>query len=132
MASAFGPRLLRRPAQSVPAARSLGRRMTWHAATALVAFAALQIWLVSSAIAAGASSAFIIVALIVLLALAVPVARSTERRWYHLSRQALASWGLHARFRRDVRRLWVAALTLPFLWVSGAMAATDAIAAIAN
>lgn len=106
--------------------------MTWHAATALVAFAALQIWLVSSAIAAGASSMLIFAALIILLALAVPVARSTERRWYHLSRQALASWGLHARFRRDVRRLWVAALTLPFLWVSGAMAATDAIAAIAN
>lgn len=132
MASAFGPRLWRRTSPSVPAARSLGRRMTWHAATALVAFAALQIWLVSSAIAAGASSTLIFVALIMLLALAVPVARSTERRWYHLSRQALASWGLHARFRRDVRRLWVAALTLPFLWVSGAMAATDAIAAIVN
>ncbi|MDR6832778.1 MULTISPECIES: hypothetical protein [unclassified Sphingopyxis] len=132
MASAFGPRLWRRTSSSVPAARSLGRRMTWHAATALVAFAALQIWLVSSAIAHGASSTLIFVALIVLLALAVPVARSTERRWYHLSRQALASWGLHARFRRDVRRLWVAALTLPFLWVSGAMAATDAIAAIAG
>ena len=132
MASAFGPRLWRRTSSSVPAARSLGRRMTWHAATALVAFAALQIWLVSSAIAAGASSTLIFVALIVLLALAVPVARSTERRWYHLSRQALASWGLHARFRRDVRRLWVAALTLPFLWVSGAMAATDAIAAMVN
>lgn len=130
MASAFGPRLWRRTSPSVPAARSLGRRMTWHAATALVAFAALQIWLVSSAIAAGASSTLVVVALIVLLALAVPVARSTERRWYHLSRQALASWGLHARFRRDVRRLWIAALTLPFLWVSGAMAATDAIAAI--
>ncbi len=130
MASTFGPRLWRRTSPSVPAARSLGRRMTWHAATALVAFAALQIWLVSSAIAAGASSTLVVVALIVLLALAVPVARSTERRWYHLSRQALASWGLHARFRRDVRRLWVAALTLPFLWVSGAMAATDAIAAI--
>jgi hypothetical protein len=98
--------------------------MTWHAAAALLAFAALQIWLVMSAMAAGASSAF---ALVMLLALAVPVARSTERRWYRLSRQALASWGLHARFRRDVRRLWIAALTLPFLWVSGAMAATAAI-----
>lgn len=130
MASAFGPRLWRRTAVSVPPARSLGRRMTWHAATALLAFAALQIWAVTAAIAAGAPSAFIIVALVVLLALALPVARSTERRWYHLSRQALASWGLHARFRRDVRRLWIAALTLPFLWVSGAMAATDAIAAI--
>src|SRR3546814_1142740 len=77
--------------------------MTWHAAAALLAFAALQIWLVMSVVAAGAPSAFIVVALVMLLALALPVARSTERHWYHLSRQALASWGLHARFRRDVR-----------------------------
>lgn len=130
MASTFGPRLWRRSTPSVPAARSLGRRMTWHAAAALIAFAALQIWLVSSAVAAGAPSALTIIALVVLLALAVPAVRATERRWYRLSRQALASWGLHARFQRDVRRLWVAALTLPFLWVSGALAATQAIAAI--
>lgn len=130
MASAFGPRLWRRTPVSVPPARSLGRRMTWHAATALLAFAALQIWLVMGAVSAGAPSALIVIALVMLLALALPIARSTERRWYHLSRQALASWGLHARFRRDVRRLWVAALTLPFLWISGAVAASDAIAAI--
>ena len=132
MASAFGPRLWRRTAVSVPPARSLGRRMTWHAATALLAFAALQVWLVMGAVSAGAPSALIIIALVMLLALALPIARSTERRWYHLSRQALASWGLHARFRRDVRRLWIAALTLPFLWVSGAAAATDAIASIVH
>ena len=130
MASAFGPRLWKRLPPSVPAARSLGRRMTLHAAAALLVFAALQIWLVSSAIAAGAPSAFNIVALVMLVALALPAARLTERRWYHLSRQALASWGLHARFRRDVRRLWAAALALPFLWVSGAMAATQGFAAI--
>lgn len=130
MASTFGPRLLRRSTRSVPAARSLGRRMTFHAATALLVFAVLQIWLVSSAVAAGAPSALTIVALILLLALALPVARVTERRWYHLSRQALASWGLHARFRRDVRRLWIAAFALPFLWVSGAMAATTGLSVI--
>ncbi len=130
MASTFGPRLWRRSTVSVPPARSLGRRMTWHAAAALLAFAALQIWLVTSAVAKGAPSALIVVALVILLALALPAVRTTERHWYHLSRQALASWGLHARFRRDVRRLWVAALTLPFLWISGAIAATDAIAAI--
>ena len=86
MASAFEPRLWRRTAVSVPPARSLGRRMTWHAAAALLAFAALQIWLVMSVVAAGAPSAFIVVALVILLALALPVARSTERHWYHLSR----------------------------------------------
>src|SRR3546814_21175973 len=81
--------------------------MTWQAAAALLAFAALQIWLVMSVVAAGAPSAFIVVALVMLLALALPVARSTERPWYHLSRQALASWGLPARFRRrsDERRV---------------------------
>ncbi len=130
MASTFGSRPIGRTTHSVPAARSLGRRMTVHAAAALLAFAGLQVWLVSSAIAAGAPSALTIVGLILLLALAVPTARVLERHWYHLSRQSLASWGLHARFRRDVRRLWLAALALPFLWVSGAMAATDAIAAI--
>ncbi len=35
MASAFGPRLWKRLPPSVPAARSLGRRMTLHAAAAL-------------------------------------------------------------------------------------------------
>lgn len=132
MASTFGPRLWGRSTQSVPAARSLGRRMTWHAAAALMSFAALQIWLVTSAVADGAPSAFTVISLVMLLALAVPLARRIERHWYHLSRQALASWGLHARFRRDVRRLWVAALAIPFLWVSGALAATQAIAAIAT
>ena len=78
MASAFGPRLWKRLPPSVPAARSLGRRMTLHAAAALLVFAALQIWLVSSAIAAGAPSAFIIVALVMLVALALPAARLTE------------------------------------------------------
>ncbi len=106
--------------------------MTLHAATALIAFAALQIWLVSSAISAGAPSALIVIALVILIALALPVTRLVERRWHHLSRQALASWGLHARFRRDVRRLWIAALTLPVLWVSGAMAATGVIGNVAG
>jgi MFS superfamily sulfate permease-like transporter len=132
MASTFGPRLWGRSTQSVPAARSLGRRMSWHAAAALMAFATLQIWLVSSAVSAGAPSAFTVIALIMLIALAVPLARRTERHWYHLSRQALASWGLHARFRRDVRRLWLAALAIPFLWVSGAVVAVQAIATIAG
>ncbi|MBL8649679.1 MAG: hypothetical protein JNL35_04675 [Sphingopyxis sp.] len=130
MASTFGPRLLGRSTRAVPPARSLGRRMTFHAATALLVFAALQIWLVSSAISAGAPTALTFVALTLLLAIAVPFARITERRWYHLSRQALASWGLHARFRRDVRRLWAAALVLPFLWVSGAMAATSGLSIV--
>lgn len=132
MASTFGPRLWRRSAANVPAPRSLGRRMTWHAAAALIVFALLQIWLVSSAISAGAPSALMIVALILLVALAVPATHAVERRWHRLSREALASRGLHTRFRRDVRRLWAAALALPPLWVGGAMAAAGALVKIAG
>src|SRR3546814_16438643 len=105
MASTFGPRLIGRSTPSVPGARSLGRRMTFHAAAALLVFAALQVWLVSSAIAAGAPSAFIVVALVLLLALGVPAARITELCWYHLNRQALERMEIHDRYRRAVRRL---------------------------
>lgn len=72
MASTFEPRLWRRATASVPPARSLGRRMTWHAAAALIVFAALQVWLVMSAVSAGAPSMLAVVSLIVVLALALP------------------------------------------------------------
>src|SRR3546814_16173354 len=94
MASTFGPRLIGRSTPSVPGARSLGRRMTFHAAAALLVFAALQVWLVSSAIAAGAPSAFIVVALVILLALGVPAARITERRWYRSAARRVGTGGV--------------------------------------
>jgi peptidoglycan/LPS O-acetylase OafA/YrhL len=106
--------------------------MTWHAAAALIAFTLLQLWLVSSAISAGAPSALVVVALVLLVALAIPATRAVERRWRRLCRQAMASRGLHARFRRDVRRLWAAAIVLPLLWVGGAVAAIEAIAKMAG
>ena len=99
MASTFGPRLWRRSTASVPPARSLGRRMTVHAAAALIAFAALQVWLVASAVSAGAPSALIIVALIMLVALALPIARMTERRW----QSATPARGLFPTVRRFCR-----------------------------
>lgn len=132
MASAFGSGVWRRAGARVPAPRSLGRRMTIHAAMALVAFAMWQIWLVSEAISRGSSSALLLIALLVVAALAVPMAQKMERHWDELSRQALASSGLYDRFRRDVRRLWAAVLCVPLLWVSGFTLAGDAIAAIAR
>jgi hypothetical protein len=130
MASAYGSGVWRRAGARVPAPRSLGRRMTIHAAAALIAFAVMQIWLVSEAISRGSSSALLLVALVLVAVLAVPVAQTMERRWDELSRQALASSGLYDRFRRDVRRLWAAALCVPLMWVSGFALAGDAIAAI--
>lgn len=132
MASTFGTGVWRRAGAHVPAPRSLGRRMTVHAAAALIGFSMWQIWLISNAISHGATSALLLVAVVVVVALAVPMAQSLERRWDVLSRQALASSGLHDRFRRDVRRLWAAALVVPFLWISGFTMAGDAIAAIAR
>src|SRR3546814_7579042 len=79
MASTFGARPIGRTTHSVPPARSLGRRMTVHAAAALIVFAVLQVWLVSSAIAAGAPSALTVAALVIILALAVPTVRIVER-----------------------------------------------------
>lgn len=130
MASTFGPRLWRRPRSIAPSARQLGRRMTLHAAAAVMVFAIAQIWLVTSAVAWGVSSLVAGVALVLLVGLAIPVARRLERRWHELSRGALSSHGLHARFRRDVRRLWLAVLMVPMLWVGGALFATQAIAAV--
>lgn len=130
MASTFGSSVWRRAGVRVPAPRSLGRRMTVHSAMAVVAFAVWQIWLVSHAISRGSTSALLLVALIVVAAVAVPSAQAMERRWDELSRQALASSGLHDRFRRDVRRLWAAVLCIPMLWVGGFVAAGDAVAAI--
>lgn len=130
MASSFGIGVWRRAGAYVPAPRALGRRMTIHAATALIAFAIWEIWLVADAIQKGASYALLLVALLMVAGLAMPLAQSMERRWFDLSRQALASSGLHYRFRRDVRFLWAAAFLVPFLWVSGFTMAGDAIAAI--
>lgn len=132
MASTFGTGVWRRAGAHIPAPRSLGRRMTVHAASALIAFAMWQIWLVSNAIARGATSAMLLVALFMVAALAVPMAQSMERRWDDLSRQALASSGLHDRFRRDVRRLWAAAVCVPLLWVSGFTLAGNAIASLVH
>lgn len=130
MASSFGSGVWRRAGAHVPAPRALGRRMTLHAAAALITFAIWEIWLVSDAIQKGATSAMLLVALVMVAGLALPFAQSMESRWFDLSRQALASSGLHDRFRRDVRMLWGAALLVPFLWVSGFTLVGDTIAAM--
>lgn len=132
MASTFGPRLWRRAPSIAPSARQLGRRMTRHVAAAVLIFAIVQMWLVSSAVAWGMSLVVAGTALVLLVALAIRVARRIERQWHDLSRGALSSHGLHARFRRDVRRLWLAVLTVPMLWVGGVLFATQSIAAVAG
>jgi hypothetical protein len=130
MASTFGQGVWRRCSDRIPAARSLGKRMSIHAALSLIAFSLWQIWLVSLAIDRGYSAMLLLVALAMVAILAAPISLNFDRRWDDISRQALASSGLHDRFRRDVRMLWAGALCVPFLWVAPLTFAGDAIAAI--
>lgn len=130
MASSYSSRRVMRSANFTARADSLGHRMTRHIAAALVVFAVAQIWLVSAAIDAGAPRMLSAIALTALVALAIPFARRTERRWHQLAQEALPSPALSSRFHRDVRRLWLLALGLPACWVGAAIAFVPAIAAI--
>lgn len=130
MASTFGPRLWRRAAVMAPSARQLGRRMSWNIASAVLIFAIAQIWLVASAVNYGLSMLLAGAVLLLLVIVAIMVAQRLERHWHGLSQAALSSHGLHQRYRRDVRRLWMATLLVPMLWVGGVLLATRSMAAI--
>ena len=130
MASTFDQGVWRRCSARIPAARSLGKRMSIHAALSLIAFSLWQISLVSLAMDRGYSGALLLVALVMVAVLAVPITLSFDRRWDEISRQALASSGLYDRFRRDVRLLWAGAFCVPFLWVAPISFGGEAIAAI--
>lgn len=123
MASSYPPRRVLRSANSTASGSSLGHRMSRHIAAALLVFALAQIWLVNTAINAGASPLISIVELVALVALAIPFARRTERRWHHYGQEALPSPALSRQFRDDVRRLWLLAVMLPALWIGASMIA---------
>ncbi len=122
MATNFSSRAAVRSANFTTRARSLGNRMSRHVAAALLLFAVAQIWLVASAIEAGAHRLISIAALLALIGVAIPYARLVERRWQRFGEQALPSPALSRRYRRDVARLWLLALLVPVGWVGTAMA----------
>lgn len=121
MATSFSSREWSRNTHVAPRASTLGARMTRHAAAALIAFVASQIWLMAVAIDRGASPTITVIALVLVLAAAIPYARRTERRWFLLGQYSLPSVALTARYWRDVRRLWLLALFVPALWVGAAL-----------
>lgn len=102
--------------------------MSFHVAGAVVAFAAVQIWAVAAALNLGQSQLLPAIALSILIFGILPAARRFERQWSHLGRSALPSVALHHRFRRDVRRLWSAALLLPVMWVAAITLVNEAAA----
>jgi hypothetical protein len=116
MATSFSSREWTRSAYMLPRARRLGGQMTRHVAAALLVFAAMQIWLVSAVIDAGAPRGAAVGAMIFLIVAALPYARITERRWQTFGQQALPSPALMDRFRRDTRVVWLLALTVPAAW----------------
>lgn len=130
MASNYSSRATMRSANFTPRARSLGNRMTRHVAAALILFAVAQIWLVVSAIDSGAPRGMMVAALLVLIGLAIPFARWTERRWQSLGQEALPSPALTNRYWRDVGLVWSMAMLVPMLWVSTAALAGPVLAAI--
>lgn len=121
MATSFTPREWSRSAPVATRASTLGARMTRHAAAALLTFVASQIWLMSAAIDRGAPPTITVIALVLVMAAAIPYAQRTERRWFLLGQHSLPSAALTARYWRDVRRLWMLALVLPALWVGIAL-----------
>lgn len=120
MATSFSSREWARSANMLPRARHLGNQMSRHAAVAVIVFAVMQIWLVGAAIEAGAPRGISIVAMLVLLAAALPYTRIVERRWQALGQQALPSPALMDRFRSDLRRLWVLTAIVPAMWTGAA------------
>ena len=68
---------------------------------------------------AGGSSLLPCLALVVLVVAVIPACRRFEQRWTRLPDADAANPALAARFRRDRRMLWGAALGLPFV-ITGA------------
>ena len=102
---------------SVRASQCWLRKMSNNLAAALVTFAGLQIFVISSVVATGATTLLYHVGIAVLIAAAIPAARSLERRWEALSQSNLPHQGLAVRFRRDQVKLWMCTLLLPMMWI---------------
>jgi hypothetical protein len=90
------------------------RRMANNAATALLAFALVQVAL-TSAIRGPAAS---YLGLILLMGMAIPFARQFESRWRAFEASETSGRAVEARFRRDRAMLWAAAILFPMAWVT--------------
>ena len=115
------PALVRR-APASPA--RLAQRMSRHLAGAVITFALVQLVLLHLAVSGGAPTALGYGALAMVVLIALPTARRLERRWRDFADTALPSPRLGQLWARDVRRLWLAAIMVPGLWIGGAAALT--------
>ncbi|MCU0728483.1 MAG: hypothetical protein MUF41_00010 [Sphingopyxis sp.] len=97
--------------------RTLARRMTTHAALALLVFAVMQCIGVVLFNSRPWGQWLPFVSLAVLVLGAIPYARLMDRRWKRLADQALPSDHLARRYRGDRARLWKLAALMPAAWL---------------
>lgn len=94
--------------------RDWRKAMSDHVAYALLVYTALQIFVTVHAMKQGTHSILPYFALIVLVAGIIPACRKFEGRWIHLDDAQGHDPSLAQAFRRDLIRLWVLAIGLPF------------------
>ena len=95
--------------------RDWRKSMSDNVAYALLVYTALQIFVTVAAMKSGTDSILPYLALIVLVAGIIPACRWFERRWRDLSDDEAHDPALAGAFRKDLLKLWLLAIGLPFL-----------------
>ena len=95
--------------------RDWRKSMSDNVAYALLVYTALQIFVTVAAMKSGTDSILPYLALIVLVAGIIPACRWFERRWRDLSDDEAHDPALARAFRKDLLKLWLLAIGLPFL-----------------
>lgn len=90
------------------------RKMSSHAAFALVAYTTLQIFLTASILKSNHDTILPYLALFLLVVGVIPGFRMFEKRWSELSDEQASNPELAKRFARDRLMIWATALMLPF------------------
>ncbi len=106
--------------------RDWRKSMSDNVAYALLVYTALQIFVTVAAMKSGMDSILPYLALVVLVAGIIPACRWFERRWRDLSDDEAHDPALAGAFRKDLLKLWVLAVGLPFL-LTGCFKAITAI-----
>jgi hypothetical protein len=90
------------------------RRMSDNIAYALLAYTALQIFVVIGALKSEGASLLPYLALVVLVVAIIPACRGFEARWNRLNDAQAHDPALASAYRRDRLWLWALAIGLPF------------------
>lgn len=93
------------------------RKISNHIAYALLAYTGLQIFVVMGAIGGHGMSMLPYLALIVLVAIVIPLARKLEKRWEIFLAADPAPAEIQSRYSFDRIKIWAFALGFPFLIV---------------